>query len=205
MTIFFNTQLSSNLIYHPIPYIDSIEDLAQFITKHPNVKLNSDKSTTSWPLVMNWEGQQGEVIKKRLTNVPSLDYDYSDVYNGRTMIIGPDVIFLHMMNINSHLKFHISRDRHYGSQLRLLYSKSIDRDLKYELDSICMSSFESGMLNSYKEIYTRFKRLNLIDFGDPNENPSIDFIVTRIRFFISCFILIIVLLLIEIILAAYIY
>ena len=201
MSIFFNTQLSSNLIHHSVLLIDSIDDLAQFISIHPGVKLVSDNRIFTWQLIMNWEGQQGEVIKKRLTHVPLYENDYSDVYNGQTMIIGPDFVFQNMMNVNSHLEFHISRDRHYGSQLGLLYSKSIDKDLKFKLDFICFALFESGLLNSYKETITKVDRLKIIDFGDDNENISIDFIATRIRFFILCFISLKVLLLIEIIIS----
>ena len=209
MTLFFNTQLSSNLIHHPILIIDSIDDLTQFISQHPQVRLISDNRLTSWPIIMNLKGPQGEIIKRRLTNVATHDYDYSDVYNGQTMIIGPDIIFQDMMKVNSHLKFHISRERHYGTKLGLLYSKSIDKDLnkdlKYKLDLICMSLFESGMINSYKEIITKVKRLSMVDFDHPDESISINFIVGRIRFFILCFIFIILFLIIEIILDVYNY
>ena len=203
MTLFFNTQLSSNLIHHPILHINSIDDLVQFIFKYPNVKLVSDNRISSWQLIWNWKGQQGEMIKKRLTNVALYKINYSDVYNGQTIIIGPDVAFQDMINVNSHLKFHLSRDRHYGTQLGLLYSKSIDKDLKYKLDLICVALFESGLMNSYKEIRAKIERINIVDFGYQNENISIDFIVTRIRFFIMCFILLFLLLLIEIFLDAY--
>ena len=167
MTLFFNTQLSSNLIHNPILHIDTIDDLAQFFSKQPHVKLVSDNRIFTWQLIMNWQGQQGEVIKKRLTNVPT--YNYSDVYNGQTIIIGPDIVFLDMMNVNSHLKFHISRDRHYGSQLGLLYSKSIDKVIKYKIDSICIALFESGMIISYKEIRTKVERLKIIDYDLDND------------------------------------
>ena len=201
MTLFFNTQLSSNLIHHPILQIDSIDDLANFISEHPHVKLISDNSTTSWPFIINWPGEQGHLIRKKLSSVPIHKYNYSEVYNGKTMIIGHDVTFHNMMNVNSHLKFHISRDRHYGTQLGLLYSKSINKDLKYKLDSICMSLFESGMLNSYQELRKSVKMLNIVDFGHSHENISMDFIVTRIRFFILCFISLVLLLSIEMILS----
>ena len=205
MTLFFNTQLSSNLIHNPLLHIDSIDDLALFISQHFQVNLVSDNRITSWPIIMNLEGQQGEIIQKRITNVATLDYDYSDVYNGKTIIIGPDFIFLDMMNVNSHLKFQISRERHYSTQLGLSYSKSIDKNLKYKLDSICMTLFESGMINSYKEIRSKVKWLNIVDFDDDDDNISMDFIITRIRFFIFCFIFLNVLLIIEVVLGAYNY
>ena len=199
MTLFFITQLSSNLIHNPILHIDSMDDLAQFITNHPHVKLVADNTTTSWPFIINWPGEHGDLIRKKLTTVPTLKYDYSDVYNGQTMIIGLDFTIEDMMIVNSNLKFHLSRDRHYGTPLGLFYSKSIDTDLKYKLDSICKALFESGMLNSYKELRTRNKRLNIVDVGYTDENISKDFIVTRIGFFIVCFISLILLLLIEMI------
>ena len=205
MTLFLNTKLSSNQIHHSILRIDSMDELIQFLLKYPHVKLVSDNSITSWPLIMNWQGDHSELIRTKLSSVPSTLYDYSDVYNGKTIIIGYDILFHDVINVNSHLKFHISRDRHYGSQLVLSYSKSINKDLKYKVDSICNSLYESGMFSSYQQIKRRLKRLNIIDSDHPDENISIDFIVTRIRFFILCFISLVILLIIEITLAAYNY
>ena len=203
MTLFLNTKLSSNQIHHPILHIDSIDDLAQFILEHPDVKVVSDKRASSWQLIMEWQGKEGELIKKKVSNVPTHEYDYSDVYNGQTIIISHDVTFHDMMNVNSHLKFHISRDRHYGTQIGLLYSKSIDTDLKHKLDSICSSLYESGLLNSYQQARKKFPRLKLFDSDHNDETISIDFIVKRIQFFLFCFISLIILLFIEIILSKY--
>ena len=187
-----------------------MDKLAQFLLENPYAKLVSDERISSWPLILNWTGQQGEVIKNRLTNVPIHEYDYSDVYNGQTIIIGPDVIFSYVIFqdlfiVNSHLKFHISRDGHYGTPFGVLYSKSINKDLKYKLDSNLMSLFESGLMNSYREIRTRTDRLDIVDFGHYDQSISIDFIVTRIRFFILCLIFLVILLIIETILAAFNY
>ena len=205
MTLFLNTKLSSNQIHNPIFHINSMDELGQFISEHRDFKLVSDNRTTSWPLIINWQGEHSDMIRKKLSSVPQHKYDYSDVYNGKTFIIGHDITFHEMINVNSHLKFHISRDRHYGSQLVISYSKSIDKDLKNKLDLICMSLFESAMLTSYKELKTRVIRLNIIDFDHHHGNISMDFIVTRIRFFILCFVSLVILLIIEIILAEYNY
>ena len=150
MTIFFNTKFSSDLIHNPLLRIDSTDDLAQFISQHSDVKIIADGRSTSWNLFMEWQNQETEIIKKRLMNVPVHKFNYEDVFNGKTLIIGHEVIFNIIINVNPELNFHISNDRQYGLQFGLLYSKSIDKDLKQLIDAVCMALFESGLQKAYR-------------------------------------------------------
>ena len=174
MTIFFKSKISSDLINKPLLHIDSIDDLAQYILKYPDVEIISDSRSSPWYLFMEWRGHQAEVIKKKLKNVPRHEYNYEDVYNGKTLIIGHDYIFQRVLDVNPQLKFHISRDRHYGSQLGLLYSKTIDKDLKYKVDSVCRALFEGGIITSFIASRKLSPVLNIKEFDNLYESISID-------------------------------
>ena len=128
MIIFFNTEFSSDLIHNPLFHIDSMNDLVQFIAKYPDVKIICNKQGLSGVLLMQvleWQGYQAEMIDSRLEDMPSYKFNYEEVYNGQSVIIAHDILFERMINVNPHLKFHISIDRHYGSQMGLFYSKRI--------------------------------------------------------------------------------
>ena len=202
MIIFFNTDYSSDLIRHPLLHINSIDDLALLIEKYPDVKIIFNKQGLSGVLLMQlieWQGHQAELIKSKLEDVPIYKFNYEEVYNGQSVIIAHDRNFERMMKVNPELKFHVSSDRHYGSQSGLFYSKSIDINLKNKVDSICYAIFESGMLNSFRELRRRTIRLKFNDGSHSQEIFSMDFIEKRFQIFKLCFTTIIFLLLIEII------
>ena len=202
MIIFFNTEFSSDLIHNPLIRIDSLDDLVQYTEKYPYVKIYFQKHGLSEALLMQLlqrQGQKAEIIKSRLVDSRSSKFNYEQVYNGKSIIIAHDIAFQRMMIINPELKFRISSDRHFGSQAGLFYSKSIDINLKYKVDSVCHAIFESGMLNSFRELRRRTIRLKFNDGGHSQENFSMDFIEKRFQFFKLCFITLIFFLLIEIV------
>ena len=204
MIIFFNTEFSSDLIHNPLFHIDSMNDLVQFIAKYQDVKIICNKQGLSGVLLMQvleWQGYQAEMIESKLVDMPSYKFNYEEVYNGQSVIIAHDILFERMINVNPHLKFHISSDRHYGSQMGLFYSKSIDNELKYKVDSICYAIFESGMLNSFRELRRRTQRIKFNDVGFMKENVSMDFIEKIVHFFVLCFATIIFILSMEIIIS----
>ena len=200
ITFFFNSKVSSDLIHNPLLRIDSIDDLVHFISQHTNIKVITDKSSTSWPLLDNWQGNKFETIKKIIENVPINKFNYEEVYNGKFILIGHDNIFQRIMNVNPELKFHISSDRHYGSQVGLFYSKSIDKELRDKVDFVCRALFESGLQNSYIEARQRSPRIkvNGYGYGHLQENISIEFIGKRIQFFVLSFTTLVLILIMQI-------
>ena len=198
ITFFFNSKVSSDLIYNPLLHIDSIDDLAHFKSQHNDIKIIIDKSFTSWFLLEQWPGRNFETIKETIENVPMNKFNYEEVYNGKSILIGHDIIFQWIMNFNPELKLHISSDRHYGSQVGLFYSKSINKDVRYKVDFICRAIFESGMLNSYIQIKQLFHRIKVNSYGHSQENVSMDFIEKRIQFFVLTFNTLALILIIEI-------
>ena len=198
ITFFFNSKVSSDIIYNPLLHIDSIDDLAYLISQHTDIKVITDKRSTSWPLLEEWPGYNFETIKKTIENVPMNKFNYEQVYNGKSILIGHDNVFERMMNFNPELKFHISKDRHYGSQVGLFYSKSIDQDLRYKVDFVCQAIFESGLQNSYMALRQRSNRIKVIGNGHSQESISMEFIEKRIQFFIISFTTLVLLLIMEI-------
>ncbi len=137
-------------------------------------------------------------------NVPVHKFNYEDVYNGKTLIIGHEVIFNIIINVNPELNFHISNNRQYGLQFGLLYSKSIDKDLQYRLDLASMAIFESGIAEeSIFETRNHNKRINIRENDTFEQKISIDFIEKRILFFAYYFAFLLVLISIEIIISKF--
>ena len=198
ITFFFNSKVSSDLIHNPLLHIDSIDDLAHFILQHPNIKVITDKSSTSWPLLENWQGNNFETILKTIENVPINKFNYEEFYNGNFILIGHDNKFQRIMNVNPELKFHISIDRHYGSQVGLFYSKSIDKDIRNKVDFVCRALFESGLQSTYVEARQRSPRIKVNGYAHLRENISMEFIGKRIQFFVLSFTTLVLLLIIEI-------
>ena len=200
MTLFFNSKVSSDLIHNPLLRLNSIDDLAQFITNHPDVEIIADNRTETWKLLMEWQGKQAETIKSKLKSLFTYKHNYHHVYNGKTFIIGQDGVFQQMIRVNTHLKFHISTDRHYGSQFGLLYSKNIDKEVKLITDSVCMAIFESGLINSYQVARKRQPSLNIKDFDYFHQNITINMLGWLMYLLMYCLMSLVIFLLMEIIL-----
>ena len=148
MMLFFNSEILSNIVYNPLLNIDSIDDLAQFISTNPDVSLISDNSTFSWNLMKTWKVDQVQILFRKMQAVFASDFDYQRVYRGKTIIISLDNILARIVNGYPSLKFHLSNDRHFGSQFALIYSKHLNIDSKKIIDSKIRSVVESG-LNAY--------------------------------------------------------
>ena len=201
MTLFFNSKFSSDLIHNPLLRIDSLDDLAQFITNHPDVEIIADNRTVTWKLLMEWQGKKAEIIRSKLKGLFTFKHNYHHVYHGKTLIIGQDGVFQHMVQVNPDLKFHISNNRHYGSQFGLLYSKNINNEVKMIVDSVCMAIFESGLINSYQEARKHHPSLNINEFDYFHQDISINMLGWLIYLLMYCLISLVFILLMEIIMS----
>ena len=166
MSMLFNSEILSKLLFHPLVKIDTLDDLVAFVSKHNHVKLISDQITSSWSIIKYWKNERTQFISPRLISVPLYKFNYEQVYNGESIIISFDNIFQHIMESNRDLSFHMSADRMFGSSNGLLYSKSIDSKAKRFIDSMMSSLFESGIYN-HLEKRKFVKRLNIEEKDTP--------------------------------------
>ena len=171
MSLFFNSEILSNLLFHPLLKIDTLDDLVEFVTQHGDVKLISDRISTSWSIMKHWDDERAKLIFPRMTSVPISKFDYKQVYYGKSIIITFDAVLQGLVTSNKHLKFHISSDRLFWNQYGFIYSKNIDINTKRVINYIISSVFESG-IHSHIEERELSKRLDIRE----NENTiSISF------------------------------
>ena len=101
MTLFFNSELLSNILYNPLLNIDSLDDLARFLSTHPDVSLISDNSTITWKLMKTWQDQQVQSLFRKMQSMPMDDFDFEKVYRGKSIIISFDDKMARMLNKKS--------------------------------------------------------------------------------------------------------
>ena len=195
MTQFIESEILSKLLFHPLLKIDTLDDLIQFVTQHDDVKLISDNLTTSWSILRNWEDERARFIFPKMTSVPISEFDYQQVYHGKSIIISYDDNFEKIIKSHRDLSFHISSDRLFGKQHGFLYSKYIDIETKRSIDTIISSLLENGIHNFVEE-KKRSKRLN-IEENDPSQSISFTYFKRIMRYYTFNSIWIIVILIIE--------
>ena len=79
MTILFNSDLLSNILYNPLLNIDSFDDLARFLSTHPDVLLISDNATITWKLMRAWPDKQVQRLFRKLHHAPMDQFDSEQV------------------------------------------------------------------------------------------------------------------------------
>ena len=151
MTLLFNSQILSKLLFHPLVIIDTLDDLVEFITHHQDVELISDNKTYTWSIMKNLDDERAQFIFRKMASVPITKFDYKQVYHGKSIIISFDNRFELILTANKHLNFHMSSDRLFGNQYGFIYSKNIDINAKQIIDSISNTLFESGIHNQQEQ------------------------------------------------------
>ena len=151
LILFFNSEILSKILFHPLVKIDTLDDLVDFVKLHQDVKLISDNLTSTWSIMQDWEDERAQFIFDKMISVPFYEFDYKQVYNGESIIISFDYSFEQMLRSNRGLSFHMSADRLFHRSHALLYSKYIERKTKRFIDSIMTSLFESGIYNFKEE------------------------------------------------------
>ena len=174
MMLFFNSEILSNIVYNPLLHIDSLYDLAQFISTHPDILLISDNASMTWTLMKSWQDDQVQMLFQKMQGVPISKFDYKQVYNGKIIIISFDDVFGQTIKNYPYLKFHISNDRHFGTQYGLIYSKHLNRDIKLSIDSKIRSVVETGLYNFWTAKRLS-KKLNISDFDESHQPISLDY------------------------------
>ena len=87
MSLSFNSEILSNLLFHPVVKIDNLDDLVKYISEHDDVEIISDNMSTTWNILRNWQEDHVQTIYKRMKSV-SL-YRFYDV---STNFISPKII-----------------------------------------------------------------------------------------------------------------
>ena len=162
----------------------------------PDLMLVSDNTTITWKLIKSWPDDQVQILFNRMHHVPLLEFDYEQVYHGKSIIIFYDDIIGQTVNKYPYLKFHISNDRYFGSQYGLIYLKHLDRDIKRIIDSKIQSVVETG-LNSHWQAKTYSKRLNFFDFDPSHQSISMTDFKKILMLFLCVNILMIIILFVE--------
>ena len=140
----FKTVILSNLLSESLIRIDSIADLINFLkSTTSNISLVTDNTRLTYHLLKTGPDRNSQIVFKLLNKVKDIDYD--QVYNGRIIAVDYSHIFHHVIKNNPHLNFHLSSEQYLGSALVMIYSKFIDKTIKYRIDRVCDSLFESGL------------------------------------------------------------
>ena len=182
MTLFFNSDLLSNILYNPLLNIDSFDDLAQFLSTHPDVLLISDNATFTWKLMKVWPDQQVQDLFGKMRSVPKNEWDFEQVYRGKSIIIAFDDEMEFMMNKNRFLKFHISNDRHFVTQYGFIYSKRLNSKFRKIIDSTIRSLYETGLQMLWL-LKMNSKKVNISDIEVSNQSISMDYFKRLLRIF----------------------
>ena len=155
---YFNTLILSNLISDPVIKIDSMEDLANFIkATNKNISLVSRRVMLTWHILEHSDDENFQNIFKLLSDK---DYDIVDIFNGISFAISYEHLLEPIFNANKHLGLHLSREQCFGSEVVILYSKSIDNTLKDIIDSVINVPFESGLQNFWNYMWL-YKVINV--------------------------------------------
>ena len=107
MTLFFTSQILSNLLFHPLVKIDTLDDLVEFVTLNQDVKIISHNLTTSWSEMRKWKDERAQFIYKKMLSVPITKFDYKQVYHGQSIIITFDTTIERMLKFNRDIQFFI--------------------------------------------------------------------------------------------------
>ena len=103
-----------------------------------------------------------------------MNFNYDDIYRGRTVAIQFDKILQNVINANKHIGFHLSRDQYFGSALCIYYSKGIDIRVKEKIDSVIYSFSESGINDIYSALTFQSKVRVKQDRDDDNLSNDMD-------------------------------
>ena len=198
ITLFFTSEILSNLLFHPLVKIDTLDDLVKFVTQHQDVKLISDNVTSSWSSIRNWKGERAQFIFSKMNSVKIYQFDYKQVYHGKSIILSFDSNFERMLKSHRDLSFHMSADRLFGLYYGIIYSKYIDIKTKRFIDSIMTSLFESGIYNFVEE-RKGSKRLNIVE-DDPPQTISLSYFKKIVFIYMYNIIILLIILVVEILL-----
>ena len=175
---YFNTLILSNLISDPVIKIDSIKDLVNFIKlNNKNVTLVSDKTYLTWYLLENSPDENFHSIFKLLLDTK---YDIADIFNGKSIAINYGHILQHVYNANKHLGLYFGREQYFGSEIVMLYSKSIDAIFKEKIDLLINILFESGLQHFWEHLWY-YRLVNL------NQTANDDSILVQITYLMMLF------------------
>ena len=197
MSLSFNSEILSNLLFHPLIKIDTLDDLVKYIKENKDVEIVSDNMTTTWNILRDWQDERVQFIFKRMKHEPFFSFSYEKVYHGKTIIISFDKPFDLIMNANKDLSFQISSDRLVGMQYAIMYSKHIDIEIKRFIDSRMSCLFESGIYN-FKEDAKMTRHLDIEEEeGDQPQSISISYFIKLLIIFSYAILILIFILLIE--------
>ena len=196
MMLLFNSEILSNIVYNPLLHIDSLGDLAQFIATHPDVSLISDNSTSSWEIMKTWQDDQMQILFQKMQGVFVFEFDYQQVYCGKTIIVFFDDYLARKVKPYPSLKFHLSNDRHFVTQFGIIYSKFLNINIKENINMKIQSVVESG-LNAYWKSKTYSKKLKISDLDESHQTISLDYFQNVLMLFLFIYIIIIIIFVIE--------
>ena len=199
ITLFFTSEILSNLLFHPLVKIDTLDDLVDYLKQHQGVKLISDNVTSTWYILPNVK--HAKYIFTRMTSAKMTQFDYKPVYHGKSIIISFDSTFEQMLKFNRDISFHMSADRLFSLSYGIIYSKHIDSKTKRFIDSMMSSFFESGIYNFVEERKDS-KHLD-IEEDDPPQTISLSYFKKVINIYAYNAIILIFSLIIEILLFLY--
>ena len=199
LMLFFNSDLLSNMVYKPLLFIDSLDDLAKFLLTNPGVSLISDNHTSSWTLMETWQDDQVQMLFRKMQGVFVPYFDYEQVYRGKSIIIFFGHYFARIVKSYPSLKFHISNDQHFGTQFGLIYSNQLDSGIKKLIDRKIRSMVESGINNHWTSKASATK-LNVSD-DESHQSFSMDNFKNVIMLFIYIYIIIIIIFVVEYVIA----
>jgi hypothetical protein len=92
-----------------------------------------------------------ESFAKSEVDVNLLNANLSSVLNGKSVLIAYSYVLRAFVKKYNYLPFYVGRDMYGGHAFVFLYSKFISQSLKEKLDLLVFSSFESGLIDFWRQ------------------------------------------------------
>ena len=171
---YFGNYILTDQLNNSFIIIDSMHDLAKLLesTKTNISVVAASYGILIWKLMESCKEESFQKVYKHLT--PVMNFNYDDIYHGRTVAIQFDIILESVMNANKHIGFHLSRDQYFGTALCIYYSKGIDKKAKEKIDSVIYSIYETGINDIYSALTFQSKVRVKQDRDDNNQSNDMD-------------------------------
>lgn len=197
MTLFFTSNLFSNLVLFNYLKIETIDELVRFLKENDHVRVMADNQTQTWKLLRTWEEPGPKFVTKKIENVSFRKFDLKSIYEGKAVALAQEFIFQSMIAANPQLTFHLSSGQFFAIQYGYLYNKYIDNDVKRGADKAIRMAFECGVSNRW--LIEEFgKRANASD-DNSHDSMSVQQFVPTMILFGYLFVTLLILFILEII------
>ena len=189
----------TNLVIDPQLIIDNIEELIDFMhsTNH-NISLFTSENLLPFAqnILKTSNKRNSHEISKMLTTSANADRNQEIIVNqliqGKSIWIYFGMILEYILLANEHLGLHLSQ-QYFNRQEAFICSRKINKQMKYKIDQVTYTLFESGLQRFWQRL--AYKKINLHIINKIDSDTIITLLNTR-GFFILIFSICIILFLV---------